>query len=606
MEKHNSCVNTLAIIEYVTRRHLDPTPLLEGLNQEIRDLDDPIGFLSDPNNWVSAQVCAVMYENARRMTGDALAAYKIGFESVTYQKLGYITDILIKALYTPRRALTRAKLINGRFNRTKEVELTLLPGNQAILRLYWRGDLPLGKDFCLMNKGVYAGLPTIWGLAPGDVEEVRCQFDGDECCEFHASWESLPFTRRVSAFFTNRQRIMRRTMEELVRDKELIATKYEEVASLNERLRQRIEQLLSIQEASSAILSELDLPTLLPAIMSRFIEVIAYDRGIIMLIDQEAGVLRFTEGVGGDPNDRDYLSDYEIPLDRESNILARVAASGKPVITQDASALHLNPENRIISRFAPRDIVILPLKAGKEVIGILAADRTSRQGQAQTPDREYLQGFANQMALAIENARMYTGLKEGFLSSIQSLTSALEAKDPYTKGHSERVALYAVRLAGAMGLSEGETEQIRDMCLVHDIGKIGITEDILNKPEGLSEAEFTLIQQHPEIGLRIIKPLKLKSEALAIVWHHHERYDGRGYPEGLSHQQLPLGVRVATLCDAFDAMTSDRPYRQRLSLETALIELARGAGAQFDPELVKVFSGLAASGRLDDILGQRS
>jgi HD-GYP domain-containing protein (c-di-GMP phosphodiesterase class II) len=606
MPRHNSCLNTLAIIDFISRHFGKPEDLLEGLERELHGLPDPLGFLKDPNNWVSTDVCRKMYANARRITGDEQVAFRIGFESVTHQKFGYITGILLKVWANPVQALRSAKRINDKFNRNKEIEMIRLSGNRAIFKLHWYKNLDLNQDFCLMNKGVYSAIPTIWGLPEGQFIETQCQFDGGECCEFHASWEGLTLSQRLKNLFPGKGRIVRETISEMERDKRLLEEKYQEVESLNKRLRQRIDQLLSIQQASGTILSELDFSTISGTILDLFIQEIGYSRGMLMLIDHEAQTLKLVDSVGTSEEDKQKIGEYAVPLSRsEENILAEVAVTGQPVITQDTSTVIRNPDNIIFKQIQPQSIILLPLKAQGKVIGVLAAERSSEGSTWLNLDQEYLQGFANQMALAIENARMYTELRGAFLSTIQSLATALEAKDTYTRGHSERVARYSVRLAERLGLNKAQVEQIRSMCLVHDIGKIGIGEDILNKKGRLEEEEFKHIREHPFIGQRIIKPLNLSPEEMAIIEHHHERMDGGGYPAGLKEKNIPFQVRITTVCDAFDAMTSDRPYRKGRDLPNALEELEREAGSQFDPDLVKVFIDLVNEGGVQDIMADR-
>jgi len=319
---------------------------------------------------------------------------------------------------------------------------------------------------------------------------------------------------------------------------------------------------------------------------------------MIMLVDDEEGVLRYMAAVGEEPEVLKALDGYEIPLSRTENILVRVALNGRPVVAEEASLYNLNPENVIIRNFKPDSFVLLPLTARGKIIGILAADRSKSDSAPSVPDEEFLNGFANQVAMAIENARMYQGLREGFLSTIQALASAIEAKDPYTRGHSERVTQYSVRLAKLIGLSERQVEHIRNMCLIHDIGKIGIDRGLLNKKARLESYEFELIRQHPLIGEMIIKPLNLSPEEMTIVRHHHERFDGLGYPDRLKGEEIPIEVRVVSLCDAFDAMSADRPYRRALPQAEVLREIEKEAGRQFDPDLVAVFVNLIRRGRI--------
>jgi len=177
-----------------------------------------------------------------------------------------------------------------------------------------------------------------------------------------------------------------------------------------------------------------------------------------------------------------------------------------------------------------------------------------------------------------------------FLGAIESLSSALEAKDDYTRGHSERVSRIAGAIARALGVAPRDLRRIRLAGRLHDIGKIGVREGILSKPAHLTDDEYRQVQRHPVVGERILAPVLLDGEVVRIVRHHHERYAGGGYPDDLRGSAIPLGARVLAVADAFDALTSDRPYRSRLSPEAALDVLRSGAGVQWQPTFVETLS----------------
>jgi putative nucleotidyltransferase with HDIG domain len=180
--------------------------------------------------------------------------------------------------------------------------------------------------------------------------------------------------------------------------------------------------------------------------------------------------------------------------------------------------------------------------------------------------------------------------KRLFLGAIKSLSSALEAKDNYTKGHSVRVSRVAAEIARALGVGRDEMRRIRLAGRLHDIGKIGVREEVLSKPSALTDAEYKHVQTHPLVGERILAPTLIDAETVRIVRHHHERYGGGGYPDGLAGSAIPLGARVLAVADAFDALSSDRPYRSRLNHEEALTVLREGAGSQWQPTLVEALA----------------
>ena len=180
-------------------------------------------------------------------------------------------------------------------------------------------------------------------------------------------------------------------------------------------------------------------------------------------------------------------------------------------------------------------------------------------------------------------------IRNSFMNAVTALALALDAKDEYTSGHSGRVSEISVVIAKELGLAESAVENIRLAGLIHDIGKIGVKEAVLNKPGMLTSDEFEHIKTHPAIGERILKPIVEEQEILDMVRLHHERFDGRGYPDGLSGEKIPVGAAIMALADAYDAMTSDRPYRKSLGNAIAVEEIKKGAGTQFAPDVVTAF-----------------
>jgi HD-GYP domain-containing protein (c-di-GMP phosphodiesterase class II) len=211
------------------------------------------------------------------------------------------------------------------------------------------------------------------------------------------------------------------------------------------------------------------------------------------------------------------------------------------------------------------------------------------------PDAEYgdrelelLGGLAHQAKLAIANASSFAGLERTFLSTVEALANALEANDEYTSSHARWITDLALKVGEGLGLDSRSLKRLELGALFHDIGKIGIPEAILSKPGPLTESERSLVERHPELGEKIIAPIDRLEEVRPIVRHCHERYDGDGYPDRLAAEEIPLESRIIFVCDAYHAMTTDRPYRKRLSNAEALRRLEEGAGTQFDPRAVEV------------------
>ncbi len=214
-------------------------------------------------------------------------------------------------------------------------------------------------------------------------------------------------------------------------------------------------------------------------------------------------------------------------------------------------------------------------------------DRSRTSVQALRASNDALAATNEQLRVALrENEKLLESTRRAYMSTITSLARTIEAKDPYTGGHTERVAEYALMLARELGFSDEELEAVEVGAVIHDIGKIGIPDRILLKPGRLDAAEFEEMRRHPEISSYILDELDLPPIVRDMARNHHERYDGKGYPDGLAGKKIPLAARILTVADAFDAMTSDRPYRRALSQEVAAQEIRRHAGSQFCPEVV--------------------
>ncbi len=234
-------------------------------------------------------------------------------------------------------------------------------------------------------------------------------------------------------------------------------------------------------------------------------------------------------------------------------------------------------------------VLAIPLVAGNETFGILSLS-SKADGTSFSEEEIYLAiNFARKAASKIENNALYDVFFNNLVDTLKSLIATVEARDSYTKQHSERVTGYALRIAGVMGLGAEELDLIRFGGFLHDIGKIGVRDTVLLKPGGLTREEIEEIRRHSVIGDEIVKPIKFFTREREIIRHHHEHFNGAGYPDGIAGDRIPLIARILTVADSYDAMTSNRPYRTARSHEYAVAELERCAATQFDPEVVRAF-----------------
>ncbi len=236
-----------------------------------------------------------------------------------------------------------------------------------------------------------------------------------------------------------------------------------------------------------------------------------------------------------------------------------------------------------------QEVVIVALSEGENLFGWLAAVNHTGEGEFGTIEANLLSSVAAILGIHSGNIELYRQQAELLTGVVRALTAAIDAKDPYTCGHSDRVARVAVRLAEELGIGGESLNTIYLAGLLHDIGKIGVDDDVLRKPGKLSDSEYEHIKRHPEIGHKILRDLGKLDEVLPVVLHHHEAWDGRGYPNCLDAAAIPLAARIVAVADSFDAMGSDRPYRKGMPFAKIDAIFRSGAGQQWDPEVIDAF-----------------
>jgi len=281
------------------------------------------------------------------------------------------------------------------------------------------------------------------------------------------------------------------------------------------------------------------------------------------------------------------ISDIKMPEMDGLALLKRVKATNPkmmvimvtafPEIDLAVEAMHLGAYDFIIKP-ADLDLVILSVKKALE---------KKRLEEEIVAYRSHLERLVEERTTKLQQA--YRILKKAHLDSVKVLVEAIDAKDPYTRGHSDRVTRMSLKIAFQFGFAEDRLESLEYGALLHDIGKIGIKDEVLQKPGALNSEEYQYIQEHPLIGVKIIEGLDFFKDKIPMIRHHHEHYDGSGYPDGLLGAAIPLEARIIAVPDAFDAMTSARPHRGMMSLQDVLMELEKCKGTQFDPKILEIF-----------------
>ena len=334
------------------------------------------------------------------------------------------------------------------------------------------------------------------------------------------------------------------------------------------------------------VMADTELPKLLDRVMLMALQAIKASAASILLIDEQTGELFFEAARGSVRNPL-----LRMRLKVKSGIAYRVTQNGKSIIANDVSQdPRFNLAVDQMTGFVTKSILCTPLMAGGEIVGAIEIINKWDGSEFDEQDLELLTSLASTSALAINNERLHRAVLNSYINTIKALSEAIDARDPYTHGHSRRVTEYALMAGISLGLPAGELKTIEYGGILHDIGKIGIDDAILRSTaKVLALEERNIIRSHPAIGAKIIADIDFLKDARALVLHHHERYDGFGYPDGIKGEYIPLGARILAVADSFDAMTTDRPYRPAMSMEYALGELQKNRNTQFCPLAVDAF-----------------
>lgn len=355
-----------------------------------------------------------------------------------------------------------------------------------------------------------------------------------------------------------------------------------------QELQQHIEDLEKLLRVSMVLNSSLRLDEVLVMVLDQAMETLQAEAGTLWLFTEDGTELLplVARGPKGDAL-------KGLRLKRGEGLAGKVADSMEPVLVSDVTK-----DPRWASRFddatgfVTRSILCVPMINKDKSIGCLQLVNKLGGQLFSERDLRLSMSLAGQSAVVIENSQLYSRLDLLLTSLIRTLSSALDARDPYTQGHSERVSKYAVTIAKSMGLPSEELDNIEKIALLHDIGKIGVRDSVLLQQGPLSDEQWEMMKSHTVVGARILDAIEPKS--LVGDWkmgalYHQERYDGRGYPHGIAGEEIPLVARIIAVADTLDAMTTDRPYRKGRSFQEAYEEIVRCSGTQFDPKVVDAF-----------------
>ncbi len=372
-------------------------------------------------------------------------------------------------------------------------------------------------------------------------------------------------------------------IKELETANKAITSLSREVKNKNIQLEKAVEKLKKINEIGRILSSIIETHELMRIIIQTTADLLNADKVTLHLRNsgKPPVTIRYRRGVG-----LEQVGDFALELSQE---FSDMFTNGKPVFIPSPAAADNGSTGGV-------QIIGVPLKIKGKILGAMLLENGSGGCSFTEDELELLTTLANQAMVAIENAWLYESVKNNYFATIQSLVNALEASDRFTKGHSERVRYLSVELGKYVGLDFRELEILEHASILHDIGKIGIDNFILQKQGKLTSKEYSLIKTHPLIGDEILGPIETLDGVRKTIIQHHERYDGTGYPYGLRGDEISLKAKILSVVDTFDAMMTDRPYRKALTLTEAKDELRNNTRSQFDPYVVEAFVNMLGTG----------
>ncbi|MCS7203925.1 MAG: HD-GYP domain-containing protein [Thermodesulfovibrio sp.] len=344
------------------------------------------------------------------------------------------------------------------------------------------------------------------------------------------------------------------------------------------------EHLRELLEFSTIINSSLEIEEIRKKACEASMRLLNCEAGSLLLYDEKTQELYFDVALG---EKADKIKTIRLKLGE--GIAGWVAKNKESVIINDVQRdprFFRQADQK--SGFKTKTMVCVPVLMKERLIGVLQAIN-KKDSVFNDYDLELLRALASQVAVAVENAKLYNELKETFYEIVFALADTIEKRDPYTGGHTKRVMDYSLLIGIEMGLSKKELEDLKLAAILHDIGKIGIRDVILLKEGKLNEEEYQIIKNHTIYGAEILEHIRQLKDIVPGVKYHHEKIDGSGYPEGLKEEEIPLIARIIAVADTFDAITTDRSYRKGLPISVALEELKKKAGVQFDSQVVEAF-----------------
>ena len=599
--------------------------------------------VEDEAYWFTQQQVDLFNERAVGLTGKDDIAREAGRFGLSPDSLGFVKSYILGCLSIGRVWEMGAK-VSHKFSKSCTYESERLAPNQTKIVVTPKPGVQEKPYQCQNRMGYFEAVCTLFRHKFPQIEHTKCMFRGDDCCEYVVTWREFSYEtwKKIRAFagtclsaaavamlvlyppagpvavavvlavllvFSSYiWKLERREFQNGINN---LSLSTEEVVK---KMETSIKNMDFARQVVVALSLESNREGMMKQITSLFEKELDYDRGMIFLANKEKSRLEFYDSFG-------YTEKY-MPLLKKMNPNLRPDSTGvftvcfrerRPFLINDLDEIAEKLSSRSLDfakQMGAKAFICVPIVSSNETLGVLALDNVVTKRPLLQSDLDLLLRLAPEIGMAVQNAMASEDKQRQFHSILQALASSIDARDPLTAGHSDRVTRFAIGIAHEIGLSYEMIEMIRVSALLHDYGKIGIADAILKKPGKLTDEEYDEIKTHATKTKQILDKIEFQGiyrEVPDVASSHHEKYDGTGYPKGLKGTEIPLGARILAVADVFEAVTAQRHYRGPMPLRDAFDLLQRDKRKHFDPELVDAFMRFYENeGRFSDAPSQDS
>lgn len=582
--------------------------------------------IADQAHWFTQEQLDLFHEKAVELTGNPAIAREAGRYAASPDAIGAMRQYIL-GLVGPANAFSIIGQTTAKFSRSSHYESRKLSGNSVEVTVT---PLPRIREKAFQCENRTGFLEAVCMMFDGSlphIEHPECLFRGGSCCRYIIRWRTSVFVLidQVRGYATAAL-VPAATVLGVLRPETIpvvFPTVFGSLLGLHwfaergrrQELQNSLDNLLVSREMlmeqldfnynnaqmSNEIGRAISSPNDVELILSRVIRVLEnrldFDRGFILLKTPDNSRLQYRAGFGYDAELRDVLERAEFHLDRpgSNGVFTEVFKTQRPLLIDDFEALcdRHSPHSLEISRLLRiKSFICCPIIGEGETIGILAVDNLKSRRPLLQSDISRLMGIAPVVGVSIRNADLLAVKEKQFHSTLHVLAASIDARDPLTAGHSEKVTEYSLAICDELGLPDGEREKVRVAALLHDYGKIGVPDAVLKKPGMLTEEEHRLVREHSLKTRTILERIHFEGnfrDVPEIAGSHHEKFDGSGYPQALAGEAIPLGARIIAVADFFEAITAERHYRKPMPVPVATQLIASHAGSHFDPAIVAAF-----------------